>query len=132
MSVTDPIADMLTCIRNANRIHRDSVVVPASKVKTGIADVLKREGFIEDVRPVEDSTQGKLKIYLKYGEDGELVLHRIDRVSKPGRRIYAGVEDIKPVMRGIGLRIVSTPAGILSDRECREKRVGGEVLCEVW
>ena len=132
MSCSDPIADMLTVIRNANSIYRKAAVVPASKLKQGVADVMKREGFIEDVRFLDESAQGKLKIYLKYGPDGEQVIHKIQRVSKPGRRIYAGVEDIKPVLRGIGVRIISTPAGILSDRECREKRVGGEVLCEVW
>ena len=132
MSVSDPIADMLTCIRNANRIHREEVLVPASRLKKGVADVLKREGFIADVRTVEDSAQGKLKIYLKYGADGEYVIHRIDRISKPGRRVYSGVGDIEPVFNGIGVSIVSTPAGILSDRECRERRVGGEVLCRVW
>jgi len=132
MSVSDPIADMLTCIRNANRIHRDSLLVPASKLKQGLAEVLKREGFIEDVRFLEESAQGKLKIYLKYGPDGETVIHAIDRVSRPGRRVYTGAEDIEPFRNGIGVRVVSTPAGILSDRECRERRVGGEVLCEVW
>ncbi len=132
MSVSDPIADMLTCIRNANRIHRDSLLVPASKLKKGLAEVLKREGFIEDVRFLEESAQGKLKIYLKYGPDGEHVIHAIDRVSRPGRRVYAGAEGIVPFRNGIGVRVVSTPAGILSDRECRDRRVGGEVLCEVW
>lgn len=132
MSCSDPIADMLTVIRNGNSIHRETVMVPASKLKQGVVDVMKREGFLEDVRFLDESAQGKLKIYLKYGPDGEQVIHRINRVSKPGRRVYAGVEDIKPVLRGIGVRILSTPAGILSDRECREKRVGGEVLCEVW
>ena len=131
MSVTDPIADMLTCVRNANSIRRDTVLVPASKVKLGIAEVMKREGFIADVRPVEDSVQGKLKIYLKYGPDGEHVIHAIDRISKPGRRMYSGVEEIRPVLNGIGIQIISTPAGILSDRECREKHVGGEILCEI-
>jgi small subunit ribosomal protein S8 len=132
MSVSDPIADMLTCIRNANRIYRKEVLFPASKIKRGIADVLKREGFIEDVRHLEDSKQGMLKVYLKFGPDSEFVIHTIERVSKPGRRIYSGVEDIEPVLNGIGILVVSTPQGILSDRECRERRLGGEVLCRVW
>jgi len=132
MSVSDPIADMLTCIRNANRIHRREVLVPASKIKRGIADVLKREGFIEDVRDLEDTKQGRLKIYLKYGPDREFVIHSIERVSRPGRRVYASVDEIDPVLEGMGVLVVSTPSGILSDRECRERRVGGEVLCKVW
>ena len=132
MSVSDPIADMLTCIRNANRIHRESVLVPASRLKRGIAEVLKREGYLEDVRLLEESAQGKLKIYLKYGPDGEQVISNIGRVSRPGRRVYARVDEIVPVRHGIGIRVVSTPSGILSDRECRAQRVGGEVLCEVW
>jgi len=132
MSVSDPIADMLTIIRNANRIHRKEALVPGSRTKRGIAEVMKREGFLEDSRFVEDDKQGILKIYLKYGPDGEQVIHRIDRVSRPGRRVYAGVDDIETVLNGIGIAIVSTPEGILSDRECRERRVGGEVLCKVW
>ena len=132
MSITDPIADMLTCIRNANRIHRNSVEIPSSKIKEGIAEVLKREGFIREFKIMKEAVQARLRLYLKYGPDGEFVIHRIDRISKPGRRVYAKVKEIEPILNGMGISILSTPSGILSDRECRHRRVGGEILCNVW
>jgi len=132
MVMTDPIADMLTRIRNAlTRGHR-TVNVPASKIKEGILVALKREGFIEDYRLIDTGPQGDLRIYLKYGPRGEQVIQKIRRESTPGRRLYREVKEIRPVLRGIGVAIYSTPQGILTDKECRQRRVGGELLCTVW
>jgi small subunit ribosomal protein S8 len=133
MSQTDPIADFLTRIRNASRIKRDSVDVPASRLKRALAEALKSEGYIRDVKLLGDERhQGVLRLYLKYGADGERVINMIDRVSKPGRRVYTGAAAIPKVRNGLGVAFVSTPLGVLSDRECRAKNVGGEVLCTVW
>ncbi len=129
--MTDPIADMLTRIRNALRAEKQTVEVPASKVKVGIARVLKDEGYINDFRLLDVGPQGILRIYLKYGPEGEMVITRIQRVSKPSRRVYRGVDDLPRVRNGLGIAVVSTSKGILSDRECRRERVGGEVLCTV-
>jgi len=128
---SDPIADMLTRIRNAARVRRRQVRIPSSKIKVGIAKVLKDEGFIIGYDVVEDTKQGILRIDLKYGPRGENVIHGLKRVSRVGCRVYNGVDDLPRVMDGLGIAIVSTPAGVLSDRSCREKRVGGEVLCTV-
>ncbi|MBI4229320.1 MAG: 30S ribosomal protein S8 [Planctomycetes bacterium] len=130
--MTDPIADLLTRIRNALRVRRDVVQVRFSVVKEGIAQALRREGYLRDVRRVEDGNRPELRIYLKYGPEGEEILRRLRRISRPGRRVYRGVSELKPVLAGIGATILSTPRGVLSDRECREQRVGGEVLAEVW
>ncbi|MFC1705481.1 30S ribosomal protein S8 [Planctomycetota bacterium] len=132
MSMTDPIADMLTRIRNAVRNGRRSVMVPRSKVKVGIAKVLVDEGYVLSFAEIDEGPQGSIKIDLKYGGDGELVINRIDRKSTPGRRIYSGIDDLKPVLNGLGIAILSTSSGIISDRRARKLRVGGEVLCEVW
>ncbi len=132
MSMTDPIADMLTRIRNANAIRRRSVDVPRSRLKKGIADVLKREGFIADYLDIDAGPQSVLRLELRYGEDGQRVLRGIQRVSKPGRRIYRGVTDLESPLGGIGVFVVSTDKGVLSDREAREQRTGGEVLCKVY
>lgn len=132
MSMTDPLADLLTRIRNANRIGRTSVDCPASNLKRGTLSVLKREGFIRDYKDLEDVKFPIVRIYLKYGRDKEKVIRHLQRVSTPGRRVYAKVVDLGPLLDGIGIRVVSTPRGVLSDRECREQRVGGEVLAEVW
>ena len=134
MSMTDPVADMLTRIRNAVRNYSDSVDVPASKMKRGIAQVLKNEGFIKDFRLLEDSVQGTIRIYLRYGPDGEKVINEITRVSKPGLRLYATAEEVarNRVKRGLGVSVFSTNKGILSDKECRAGHVGGEVLLKVW
>lgn len=128
---SDPIADMLTRIRNAARVRRAQVKIPASKIKVGIAEVLKEEGFILGYDVVEDTKQGILRVDLKYGPRGENVIHGLKRVSRGGCRVYSGVEDLPRVMDGLGISIVSTPRGVLSDRRCREQRVGGEVLCTV-
>ena len=132
MSMSDPIADMLTRIRNSNAIRQPQVDIPASKLKRGIADVLKREGYIRDYRVIEDETQGTLRVYLKYGPDGEYVLNKINRVSKPGRRVYRSVTEIPKVLNGLGICVVSTSQGILSDVQARSAGVGGEILAEVW
>jgi small subunit ribosomal protein S8 len=131
MSLSDPISDMLTRIRNALVGRRDVVNVKASGICEGIARVLKAEGYIEDYKRIEDGKQGLLRIYLKYGTYGEDVIAEMQRISKPGCRVYAGVEDLPEPMGGLGIAVVSTSHGVLSGRECREKRVGGEVLCTV-
>ena len=132
--MTDPIADMLTHIRNAVRIERPHVEMPLSKVKCGLAEVLKREGYIWDWR--EDEGEGapgkRLTIQLKYGPNGERVIRHIRRVSKPGRRVYSQATALKPVLNGLGISIISTSRGVISDREARQRNLGGEVLCEVW
>ncbi len=131
MSMSDPIADMLTRIRNAARNRARHVVVKRSKVCTGIAEVLKREGYISDFDSIDDGRQGQLRIALKYGPRGEQIIHHLDRVSRPGRRVYNGVEELPRPMAGLGIAIVSTSSGILSDRQCRDQKVGGELLCTV-
>jgi len=132
MGMSDPIADMLTRIRNANTIRMPQVDIPATRIKLGIADVLKQEGYIRDFRIIEDDVQGILRVYLKYGVDGEFVINRIDRVSKPGCRVYRGRETMPKVLDGLGIAILSTSKGILSDRQAREVGVGGEILAQVW
>ncbi len=131
---TDPIADMLTCIRNAVRIERPRVEMPLSKVKCGLAEVLKREGYIWDWREEhqEGAPSKQLAIELKYGPNGERVIRHIKRVSKPGRRVYSPATSLKPILNGLGISIISTSRGVISDREARQKNLGGEVLCEVW
>lgn len=129
--MTDPTADMLNRVRNALRNHAATVVVRASKVNRGIARVLRDEGYVNDFQFVETDAQGEIRIYLKYGPEGEIVLGQLKRVSKPSRRVYRGVEDIPEVLNGLGVAILSTPKGILSDRECRREHVGGELLCTV-
>jgi len=130
--MTDPIADMLTRIRNAVRVERPHVEMPLSKVKRGLAEVLKREGYIWDWEEVPQQPASQLRLHLKYGPNGERVIRRIRRVSKPGRRIYSGATRLKPVLGGLGIWIISTSRGVISDREARQRKLGGEVLCEVW
>ena len=130
--MTDPIADMLTRIRNAVRVERPHADMPISKVKRGLAEVLKREGYIWDWEEVENTPANLLRIHLKYGPNGEQVIRRIRRVSKPGRRVYSGVAALKPVLGGLGIRVISTSRGVISDREARQRKLGGEVLCEIW
>ena len=130
--MTDPIADMLTRIRNAVRVERPHVDLPLSKVKRGLADVLKREGYIWDWEEVEDKPSHQIRIFLKYGPNGERVIRHVRRISKPGRRVYSGAADLKPVLGGLGICIISTSRGVISDREARQRKLGGEVLCEVW
>lgn len=147
--MTDPIADMLTRLRNANRIERPAVDMPATYLKARIAQVLKDEGFILDYQmgktvtdeagastfqPVTDLKEPHaiLRVYLKYGPEGEKVLRRLDRASRPGRRLYRGHTQLKPVLDGLGIAILSTSRGVMSDRQARAQRLGGELLCTVW
>jgi len=132
MNNQDPIADMLTRIRNANRVGRRFVLIPKSKICSGIAQVLKDEGYIEEYDSIDDPTkQGQLRIKLKYSLTGEKVIHAIDRASKPGCRVYRGVEGLPSVLNGMGIAVVSTSKGVMSDRRAREANVGGELLCTV-
>jgi len=130
--MTDPIADMLTRIRNAVRVERPHVEMPVSKVKRGLADVLKREGYIWDWSEAEATPAKNLRIELKYGPNGERVIQHIRRVSTPGRRVYAKARNLRPVLDGLGISVLSTSRGVLSDREARQRNLGGEVLCEIW
>lgn len=131
MSLNDPIADMLTRIRNAVRVEKPRVDMPASKMITGIAAVLKEEGFIEDFKLIEDKKQGVVRIYLKYGPQGEPLINTIKRQSRPGRRVYRPVEKLPRVLNGLGIAVVSTSRGIMSDRKCRQENIGGELLATV-
>ncbi len=131
MAISDPIADMLTRIRNAVRNNATQVDCLNSKVNRGIAGVLQSEGYIEGFNVVEDGRQGLIRVDLKYGERGEQIIHRIQRASRPGCRVYAKVDELPRPMAGLGISIVSTSQGVLSDRQAREKRVGGELLCVV-
>ncbi len=130
--MTDPIADMLTRIRNAVRVERQHVDLPLSKVKRGLADVLKREGYIWDWEEVPMEPAKQLRLILKYGPNGERVIRTIRRISKPGRRVYSGSTDLRPVLGGLGISVISTSRGVISDREARQRKLGGEVLCEIW
>jgi small subunit ribosomal protein S8 len=130
--MTDPIADMLTRIRNAVRVERPTVDLPMSKLKRGLAEVLKREGYIWDWEEVEDKPSNQIRIFLKYGPNGERVIRHVRRISKPGRRVYSGSTKLRPVLGGLGISILSTSRGVISDREARQRNLGGEVLCEVW
>ena len=131
MSLSDPIADMLTRIRNAARINEKQVNIRASKICKGIAAVLKKEGYIEDFDLIDDGKQGILRVTLKYDQEGRSVISQITRTSKPGRRIYSPVEQLPHVMGGMGIAVVSTSKGVMSDRSCREVNVSGEILCTV-
>jgi small subunit ribosomal protein S8 len=130
--MTDPIADMLTRIRNAVRVERPHVDMPLSKVKRGLAEVLKREGYIWDFKEVEAKPANQLRIELKYGPNGERVIRHLKRISKPGNRVYRPADRLRPVLNGMGISILSTSSGVISDREARQRKVGGEVLCELW
>jgi len=132
MNLTDPIADMLTRIRNANSVGKDRVDIPASKVKTSIGELLKYEGFINDVKLVERKPQNMIRVYLKYGDNDEKVISGIKRISKPGLRVYVGNDEVPQVLGGLGIAVISTSQGVMSDKEAREKGIGGEVLCYVW
>jgi small subunit ribosomal protein S8 len=132
MVMTDPIADLLTRIRNANMVRHEKLEVPASKMKKEIADILKREGFIRDVEVIEDNKQGIIRIFLKYGGNRERVITGVKRISKPGLRVYAKSNEVPRVLNGLGIAIVSTSNGILTDKEARQQQVGGEVLAYVW
>jgi small subunit ribosomal protein S8 len=130
--MTDPIADMLTRIRNAVRVEQSHVEMPGSKVKRGLAEVLKREGYIWDWEEVAAKPSNALRVHLKYGPNGERVIRHLRRISKPGHRVYSGAAKLRPVLGGLGITIISTSRGVVSDREARQRRLGGEILCEVW
>ncbi len=130
--MTDPIADMLTRIRNANMVRHEKLEFPASNLKKEIADILKREGFIRDYEYVEDNKQGILRIFLKYGTNEERVISGLKKISKPGLRVYAKADELPKVLNGLGIAIVSTSKGVLSDKEARAQAIGGEVLAYIW
>ncbi len=132
MVMTDPIADMLTRIRNANTVRHEKLEVPASNLKKEIAEILKREGFIRDVEYVEDSKQGIIRIFLKYGANNERVITGLKRISKPGLRVYAKSQEVPRVLGGLGIAIISTSKGVITDKEARQAQSGGEVLAYVW
>ncbi|MFC7442648.1 30S ribosomal protein S8 [Laceyella putida] len=132
MVMTDPIADMLTRIRNANMVRHESVEFPASRMKREIAEILKREGFIRDAEYIEDNKQGIIRIFLKYGQNNEKVITGLKRISKPGLRVYVKSTEIPRVLRGLGIAILSTNKGIMTDKEARQNKVGGEVLAYIW
>jgi small subunit ribosomal protein S8 len=132
MVMSDPIADMLTRIRNANLVRHESVELPASTVKKQIAEILKREGFIRDAEYVEDNKQGLIRIFLKYGPNNERVITGLKRISKPGLRVYTKSNEVPRVVGGLRIAIISTTKGIITDKEARQGKSGGEVLCYVW
>ncbi|GAA3411925.1 30S ribosomal protein S8 [Paenibacillus hodogayensis] len=132
MVMSDPIADMLTRIRNANVVRHETVEVPASKIKREIAEILKKEGFIRDAEYIEDSKQGIIRMFLKYGPNQERVITGLKRISKPGLRVYAKSQEVPKVLGGLGLAILSTSKGVMSDKDARQSKSGGEVICYVW
>ena len=132
MMMTDPIADLLTRIRNANMVRHDSLEVSASNIKKEIVEILKREGFIRDVEYIDDNKQGIIRIFLKYGPNNERIITGLKRISKPGLRVYAKADEVPKVLNGLGIAIISTSNGVLTDKEARAQKVGGEVLAYVW
>ncbi|MEA2195889.1 MAG: small subunit ribosomal protein [Solirubrobacteraceae bacterium] len=132
MSMTDPIADLLSRIRNAQTAKHDRLDVPASKLKLEVVKLLKEEGFIKNFREIEGVPVGTLRVFLRYTQDGVPAISSLERISKPGRRVYRKAEEIQPVRNGLGIGIVSTSQGLLTDAQARERRVGGELLCQVW
>lgn len=132
MVMSDPIADMLTRIRNANTVRHEIVEVPASQTKREIAGILKREGFIRDAEYIEDSKQGVIRIFLKYGPNNERVITGLKRISKPGLRVYTKSTEVPRVLGGLGIAIISTSKGVMTDKEARQAKSGGEVICYVW
>lgn len=132
MTMTDPIADMLTRIRNANVVKHETVDVPASNMKKELARILLEEGFVRGYDVIEDGKQGIIRIQLKYGQTGERVISGLKRISKPGMRVYAAKNEVPRVLNGLGISIISTSKGILTDKQARQENVGGEVICYVW
>ena len=132
MSMSDPIADFLTRIRNANMAQHESVEAPASKMKKDIAEILKNEGFIRDVEYVDDNKQGIIRVFLKYGQDGQRVISGLKRISKPGLRSYVKADAVPKVLNGLGIAIISTSEGVVTDKVARAKKIGGEVIAYVW
>lgn len=132
MQITDPIADMLTRIRNANSAKHETVDVPASNMKKAIAEILNEEGYIKNYQVIEDGRQGVIRIALKYGPNKEKVISGLKRVSKPGLRIYAGAEELPRVLKGLGIAVISTSKGVMTDKKARKENIGGEVLAYIW
>ena len=132
MVVTDTIADMLTRIRNANQMRYQEVSVPASNLKVSLAKILKDEGFIEDYKVVNDNVQGTIELTLKYGQNKERVITGLKRISKPGLRVYAKAGEVPKVLNGLGIAVISTSHGVMTDKEARKQQLGGEVLCYIW
>ena len=132
MSMSDPIADFLTRIRNANMAQHESVEAPASKMKKDIAEILKNEGFIRDVEYVDDNKQGNIRVFLKYGNDGQRVISGLKRISKPGLRTYVKADAVPKVLNGLGIAIISTSEGVVTDKVARAKKIGGEVIAYIW
>ena len=132
MSMTDPLADMLTRIRNAGTAGFDKADIPASRMKISLARIMKEEGFIKNYKVVKDNRQGILRVYLKFDEHNKPLIQGIERVSKPGRRVYAGCEDLPRIQGGLGVAVISTSKGVITDRQARKLQVGGEVLCRIW
>lgn len=132
MSISDPLADMITRIRNAGKAKHKSVDIPGSKLKCALADVMKKEGFISNYKFIKDNKQGILRIYLKYDQNERHVIYGLERVSKPSRRVYVKNTDIQSVLNGLGVVVLSTSKGVLTDKQARKENVGGEVLCNIW
>ena len=132
MAMTDPIADFLTRIRNANMVKHESVEVPASKMRRDIAEILKNEGFIRDVEYIDDDKQGIIRVFLKYGKNNERVISGLRRISKPGLRSYVKADAVPKVLNGLGIAILSTSEGVMTDKDARAKKIGGEVIAYVW
>ena len=132
MVMTDPIADFLTRIRNANTVYMEKVEIPDSKTKLGLANILKEEGYIKDVEYIEDGKQGFLRLYLKYGANREKVITGLKRISRPGLRVYAQKDELPKVLGGLGIAIISTSKGLMTDKDARKAGVGGEVMCYIW
>jgi len=132
MTMSDPISDMLTRVRNAGRARHPSVDIPGSNLKTALAKVLKDEGFIRNYKFIKDNKQGLIRIYLKYDNTNQHVIYGLQRVSKPSRRVYVNSKEIKPVLKGLGVSVLSTSKGLMSDKRARNSNLGGEVLCNIW
>jgi small subunit ribosomal protein S8 len=132
MTLSDPIADMLNRVRNAGKAKFNSLDIPGSKIKTEIAKVLKREGYIRNYKFIKDNKQGILRIYLKYDRNQKSAIYFLKRVSKPSRRVYVKSDDVQPIFNGTGISIISTSRGIMTDKEARAAKVGGEILCNIW
>ena len=132
MTMTDPISDFLTRLRNALKSRHETVDIPISKMKVEVARLMKEEGFIDNFKAMEDKTQGTLRLYLKYGPENENIINGLKRVSRPGRRVYVGGDEISNVMGGYGINIISTSKGILTGKEAKRQNIGGEIICEVW
>jgi small subunit ribosomal protein S8 len=132
MVMSDPIADMLTRIRNANVVRHETVEIPASTIKREIAEILKKEGFIRDAEYIEDNKQGIIRLFLKYGPNNERVISGLKRISKPGLRVYTKSQEVPRVLGGLGIAIISTSHGVMTDKEARQSKAGGEVICYVW